>query len=167
MITPTFLRTMALYNQWQNENLRSHCTDLSWEELTLDRCMFFGSIFCTLNHILLVDGAIHHLIHTKVLPHVDLSTVLYSDYVTFWEARDQLDQRLVQEAENSSQAWLDETISMWSDRLQRTRKIPRGFYYVQMFNHQTHHRSQITSELHKMGIDYGSTDLPFNPYYDF
>ncbi|YAF94156.1 MAG: DinB family protein [Nodularia sp. CChRGM 3473] len=33
-----------------------------------------------------------------------------------------------------------------------------------MFNHQTHHRSQITSELHKMGIDYGCTDLPYNPY---
>jgi uncharacterized damage-inducible protein DinB len=32
-----------------------------------------------------------------------------------------------------------------------------------MFNHETHHRSQVTSALTQMGIDYGNTDLPYNP----
>jgi len=32
-----------------------------------------------------------------------------------------------------------------------------------MFNHQTHHWNQITTELHKIGIDYGVTDMPYNP----
>ena len=44
-----------------------------------------------------------------------------------------------------------------------TRNLPRPLFLVQFFNHQTHHRSQITSELHKMGIDYGITDVPLTP----
>ena len=44
-----------------------------------------------------------------------------------------------------------------------TRKLPRQLFLVQLFNHQTHHRSQITSELHKMGLDYGNTDVPYTP----
>jgi DHA1 family bicyclomycin/chloramphenicol resistance-like MFS transporter len=32
-----------------------------------------------------------------------------------------------------------------------------------MFNHATHHRSQATTALWAMGIDYGCTDIPFRP----
>jgi hypothetical protein len=28
------------------------------------------------------------------------------------------------------------------------------------------HLSRGTTELHKIGIDYGNTDLPYNPYYE-
>jgi len=42
----------------------------------------------------------------------------------------------------------------------------RGFMMVQLFNHQTHHRSQVTCELHKLGLEYGCTDMPYNPYLD-
>jgi len=45
----------------------------------------------------------------------------------------------------------------------RDRVHPRQFPLMQMFNHGTHHRSQVTSALHTMGIDYGSNDLPYNP----
>ncbi len=82
-------------------------------------------------------------------------------------ARSEFDEKLVKESQESSQAWLDKVFEFWSERLNRNRRVLRAFYYMQMFNHQTHHRSQITSELHKMGIDYGSNDLPYNPYYEF
>ncbi|MDE2009487.1 MAG: hypothetical protein KGJ09_05340 [Candidatus Omnitrophica bacterium] len=32
-----------------------------------------------------------------------------------------------------------------------------------MFNHQTHHRGQITTLLAQEGLDYGVTDLPVMP----
>jgi uncharacterized damage-inducible protein DinB len=32
-----------------------------------------------------------------------------------------------------------------------------------VFNHQTHHRGQVTTLLSQMGHDIGSTDLPFMP----
>ncbi len=158
---------MSLYNKWQNESLFNICDDLSHDQLHLDRGMFFNSIFKTLNHILFVDQTIYSLIHTGVMPNFNPSFVPYLEYVDLKSTRFEFDANLIQDAQAYSQEWLDEVIELWSERLNRYRRMPKSLFYMQMFNHQTHHRSQITSELHKMGIDYGSTDLPFNPYYDF
>ncbi len=158
---------MALYNKWQNQNLFAICDELNPSQINLDRGMFFGSIFKTLNHIINVDQAIHSFIHTKSLPAFDLNYIPYLEYDELKVARFQFDEKLIRESQECSQDWLDEVFEFWSERLNRNRRVPRAFYYVQLFNHQTHHRSQITSELHKMGIDYGSTDLPYNPYYEF
>jgi uncharacterized damage-inducible protein DinB len=167
MITPDFVKTMALYNKWQNESLFKLSDELDDDQLRQQRGMFFDSIFNTLNHIVHVDEAIHCLIHTKTFPQLDPRFIPYPEYPQLKAARLEFDEKLVQESRACSQEWLDEAFEIWSQRLNRTRQIPRSFYYMQLFNHQTHHRSQITSELHKMGIDYGSTDLPFNPYYTF
>lgn len=158
---------MALYNKWQNESLFKICDELSDDRLRLNREMFFDSIFKTLNHIINVDETIHSFIYTKTLPKFDPNFIPYPEYSKLKSARFEFDEKLVKESQGCSQAWLDEIFEFWSERLNRNRRVSRAFYYVQMFNHQTHHRSQITSELHKMGIDYGNTDLPYNPYYEF
>ena len=158
---------MALYNKWQNETLFNNCDQLSDAQLRLNRGMFFDSIFNTLNHIIHVDATIHSFIHTKTLPKFDPSFIPYPEYGELKSARFEFDENLIKESHACSQAWLDQIFEFWSERLNRHRRAPRSFYYVQMFNHQTHHRSQITSELHKIGIDYGNTDLPYNPYYSF
>ncbi|RUR79175.1 DinB family protein [Chlorogloeopsis fritschii PCC 9212] len=167
MITAKYLETMALYNKWQNENLFTICDNLTDEKINLDRGMFFDSIFKTLNHIISVDQTIHSFIHTKNLPQFDPNFIPYFSYSELRTARFEFDEKLVKEAQEYSQEWLDEIFEFWSEKLNRNRRVPRSFYYMQMFNHQTHHRSQITSELNKMGIDYGCTDLPYNPYYEF
>ncbi|HAA29144.1 MAG TPA: damage-inducible protein DinB [Cyanobacteria bacterium UBA8553] len=167
MITSSFLETMALYNKWQNQSLFKICDELSDNQLRLNRGMFFDSIFKTLNHIIHVDETIYSFVHTKTLFKFDPSFIPHPEYSELKAARFELDEKLVQESQRCSQDWLDEIFEFWSERLNRNRRVPRSFYYMQMFNHQTHHRSQITSELHKMGIDYGNTDLPYNPYYEF
>jgi len=167
MVSAKFLEMMSLYNKWQNETIFGICDELTNEERTRSRGMFFDSIFNTLNHIILIDQIIHRFIQTKVPPDVDLKTIPYPSYEELKLARFAFDKKLIQESQSTSQAWLDEMFEFWSERLKKHRRVPRGFYYMQMFNHQTHHRSQITSEFHKMGVDYGSTDLPYNPYYDF
>ncbi|GAB4243599.1 MAG: hypothetical protein Kow00121_68790 [Elainellaceae cyanobacterium] len=129
--------------------------------------MFFDSIFQTLSHVIHVDETIDAFIHTQVIPKFDPNFIPYPEYEQLKSKRFEFDAKLVQESQNCSQDWLDQVFEFWSENLNRTRRVPRAFYYVQMFNHQTHHRSQITSELHKMGIDYGNTDLPYNPYYEF
>ena len=166
MISPIFIETMALYNKWQNEKLLSICDGLSDDHLHAEREMFFDSIFKTLHHVLYIDKTIYILIHTKILPPIDLKIILYSEYGELKSARFEFDQILIQDSQ-CSQDWLDEVTEFWSEQLNRHRRMPRSLFYAQLFNHQTHHRSQVTSELHKMGIDYGSTDLPHNPYYDF
>jgi uncharacterized damage-inducible protein DinB len=35
-----------------------------------------------------------------------------------------------------------------------------GVITVHMFNHQAHHRGQLTCVLSQFGVDYGCTDLP-------
>lgn len=168
MITPQYLEILALYNHWQDETLYRLCDALSAEDLQGDRGLFFGSIFNTLNHILYVDQITYKFIQTKILPpSLEPKTILYAHYGDLKTARTEFNQRLIQDSRHQDQDWLDEVFDYWSDRLQRQRRVPRGFYYVQMFNHQTHHRSQITVELHRLGYDYGNTDLPHNPYNPF
>jgi uncharacterized damage-inducible protein DinB len=45
----------------------------------------------------------------------------------------------------------------------RTRTLPTWVLVVHLFNHQTHHRGQLTTLLNQLGCDPGSTDLPFMP----
>jgi uncharacterized damage-inducible protein DinB len=39
------------------------------------------------------------------------------------------------------------------------REHPLWFALAHLFNHQTHHRSQVTTLLHQLGRDYGVTDF--------
>src|SRR3979409_86306 len=55
MITPDYVRTMATYNRWQNENLYGAAEALSDEVRKQQRGAFFGSIHATLNHLVWGD----------------------------------------------------------------------------------------------------------------
>ena len=44
-----------------------------------------------------------------------------------------------------------------------TRTRSRWLLVAHLFNHQTHHRGQVTTLLTQQGHDMGSTDLPFMP----
>jgi uncharacterized damage-inducible protein DinB len=43
--------------------------------------------------------------------------------------------------------------------------VARWVLVAHLFNHQTHHRCQVTTLLSQMGLDLGSTDLPFMESY--
>jgi uncharacterized damage-inducible protein DinB len=88
---------------------------------------------------------------------------LYDDYATLQRERMAFDATLLEELRAHPEAWLDERIAYHHPRLGRERAHPRQFTLMQLFNHGTHHRSQVTSALHTMGIGYGNTDLPYNP----
>jgi uncharacterized damage-inducible protein DinB len=44
--------------------------------------------------------------------------------------------------------------------------MPMYLMIMQMFNHQTHHRGQLTTLFSQLGLDPGVTDLPFIPFSD-
>jgi uncharacterized damage-inducible protein DinB len=155
---------MALYNKWQNEKLYGLCAAIDDAERTRDRGMFFGSIHATLDHILMVDRVLWHFAMTgEPIKGFDPNGKLYDDFATLRQARAVFDDNAISEVRARPIAWLDEIIATYNQRLARERTFPRQFSLMQMFNHGTHHRSQVTAELHRMGIDYGNTDLPFNP----
>ena len=47
----------------------------------------------------------------------------------------------------------------------KTRTVPKWVLVTHMFNHQTHHRGQVTTLLSQMGLDIGTTDIPFMPQF--
>ncbi|MEM9492046.1 MAG: DinB family protein [Myxococcota bacterium] len=152
---------MAAYNQWQNETLYALCADMEDGERKRDRRMFFRSIHDTLDHILLIDELIFAYVEDGTRPKMDASR-RHDDFEALRAARVACDARLCQRAATMTAEWLLEPLPTPGGR-----NAPRGFMLTQMFNHQTHHRSQITTHLHLMDIDYGSTDMPFNPHSTF
>lgn len=80
----------------------------------------------------------------------------------FGKMRIETDAAIAEFVDSSDHGWQDDIRELMGlDGV--TRKLPRQLFLMQLFNHQTHHRSQITSELYKMGLDYGITDVPLTP----
>lgn len=157
-------REMALYGKWQNRSLYALCAGLDDKERLEDRGMFFGSIHRTLHHILMVDGYLLHFAETGERPGVfDPNEFIAANFASLHAERQAFDDALVARTDGWSDTWLEETLRFASPRLKTDRQVPRTFLLSQMFNHATHHRSQVTVELRRMGLDYGVTDLPFNP----
>lgn len=154
---------MARYNEWQNGALLDACDGLGVEALEADRGLFFSSIFATLDHILHVDRTLIGFFADETRSAFDPKVRLSADYDAYKTARRAEDTRIRTLCEEAGDTWFEDEIAFHSEALGRTRHIPRWFYAAQMFNHQTHHRSQVTSALHTMGIDYGNTDMPHNP----
>jgi uncharacterized damage-inducible protein DinB len=154
---------MARYNKWQNEKLLQVCDTLSPEALEEDRGIFFRSILATFDHILNVDQVLLEITKSGEIPPFDPNKRTNATYEAFRTARVGLDNEITRICEGAGPTWFEDDLPRESAELGRTRHFPRWFYIAQMFNHQTHHRSQITSELHRMGVDYGNTDMPFNP----
>jgi uncharacterized damage-inducible protein DinB len=164
MSSKTWALEMALYNKWQNDKLYGLCDALSDDARKQDRGIFFGSIHRTLDHILMVDRVLWEFTLSGTPPqHWDPNTKVTDDYPTLRQERVAFDAMVLETLGARPKTWLDEIVTYHHPRLGRDRSHPRQFTLMQMFNHGTHHRSQVTAALHGMGIDYGNTDLPYNP----
>ena len=165
MNSKEWAREMALYGKWQNEGLYALCGELGESERQRDRGMFFGSIHATLDHILMVDRTLLDFATSgKPAATFDPKASVAADFESLSAARTAFDDDLLALIDSWSEAWLHETLTYTSARHGGERSVPRTFPLCQMFNHATHHRSQVTAALHKLGLDYGNTDMPFNPY---
>jgi uncharacterized damage-inducible protein DinB len=156
---------MARYNRWQNETLYALCAGLGEDRLRADEGLFFGSILATLDHLLHVDRLLVRILREGRPPDTfDPRRRHHEDFASLRRAREAQDVEIEALFREAPPGWLAEELRFHSERLGRERRVPRAFYATQLFNHQTHHRSQVTSALHRMGIDYRETDLPGNPY---
>ena len=155
-------RCMAAYNSWQNGVLFELCEQIGDGERRFDRNMFFGSIHNTLNHLIYIDLRILGILQTGQADKFDARTIIAEDFATLKTRRAAIDAEIAAFVDAADHGWQDEIRELQGlDGV--TRKLPRQLFLMQLFNHQTHHRSQITSELHKMGLDYGITDVPLTP----
>ena len=161
---------MARYNQWINERLYTCAAGLSDEERKRDRGAFFGSIHGTLNHLFVADkvwlgrfaqqGPAFPMLDDEVLAmpaFTGLDMQLFTDFEAMRQHRATMDAAIVAFAQALTPGFVSMTM-----RYANTRGVPRSHPMWQalshFFNHQTHHRGQVTTLLMQAGVDPGVTD---------
>ncbi len=160
----------AQYNSWFNGQLYDCVERLDDAERKRDRGAFFRSIHDTLDHILLCDRSWLSRIERSALPFASLAN---ADLIP--DLRD-LAQGVTQdfEALRSKRAATDTVLEAFvreltPDLLERDLEYknskgtdfanPLWHVVAHIFNHQTHHRGQVTALLSQTGIDPGMTDF--------
>lgn len=169
-MTPQLASLMAEYNRWMNVRVFEAATGLDAAALAADRGAFFGSILGTLNHIAVADTIWLHRFarHEASFPGLGgLSAFPQPSSLTQPLASDLPGLRHYRQR-------LDELIERWVAEL-TTEHLAAGLEYANMagvrssrnfgallqhfFNHQTHHRGQVSTLLFQAGVDVGVTDL--------
>lgn len=161
MITTGHCQLMARYNEWMNSRLYALCAGMPEAELTRDRGAFFESIYLTLNHIMYGDLAFMSRFtgDPAEVPHPKVD--LFKEFAKLRQNREALDARIQAWAATLTPEWLAESLTYTSRIDGKERTVPRWVLVTHMFNHQTHHRGQVTTLLSQMGLDIGTTDIPF------
>ncbi|MGJ8679759.1 DinB family protein [Paraglaciecola sp.] len=163
-------KLMAEYNLHMNKQIYAASFKLKQPELTADRGAFFGSILGTLNHILVGDiiwlqrfaKASHELTSLDDIVAMErpasLDAVIFDDLVLLAKSRFKVDQdiqgfthQLTEKLINSPLAFNNVKGESFSKNF--------GFLVQHLFNHQTHHRGQVSTLFNQIGIDIGVTDL--------
>ena len=163
MISVDYAKTLARYNEWMNSRLFALCATLPEAELHADRGAFFKSIYATLNHIAYADLAFLSRFTGEPAVVPELGVDLFGGFAPLRSERRILDSRLVEWTGSLTDAWLAEPLTYTSKVDGATRTRPRWLLLAHLFNHQAHHRGQVTTLLAQRGLDMGSTDLPFMP----
>ena len=163
MVTSEYCRTMALYNEWMNSRLYALCATLPEAELHADRGAFFRSIHATLNHIAYADLAFLSRFTGEPAEVPELGVDLFGGFAALRRKRDAIDARLVAWTGSLTAEWLGQPLTYTSKVDGAVRTRPRWLLVMHLFNHQAHHRGQVTTLLSQCGLDMGSTDLPCMP----
>lgn len=164
-------RLMAGYNLRMNRQVYAAAASLDERALSAEAGAYFGSILGTLNHLLVGDliwlrRFVNHsprylsLQALAELPQPSrLDQILYPNLNTLATAR----------------TLVDETLLAWATRELEAEDLTRPLTYgnvagristrqfgellMHLFNHQTHHRGQVSTLLSQRGVDVGVTDF--------
>lgn len=166
----TQLTLLARYNQWMNDKLYDSAAQLPAAELTRDRGAFFGSILGTLNHIAVADtiwlrrfaghpACAQALAELGTAPSpTRLDEPLFADLASLRVYRARLDGLILALVDTLPQETLSQSLTYANTKGVRATRSLEGLL-MHFFNHQTHHRGQVTTLLFQAGIDPGATDL--------
>jgi uncharacterized damage-inducible protein DinB len=156
-----YYSTIATYNQWMNQKLYAVCAEIPDDDRKSDRGAFFNSVHGTLNHILVADRI--WLGRFTQQPFVaKLDGELDSDFSELRLERERLDLTIIDWAQDLTPDWLNADFTH-TNNAGITRTLPHWLFVTHMFNHQTHHRGQLTTLLNQMGYQSGVTDLHTMP----
>jgi len=161
---------MARYNQWMNERLYAAAEQLDEVQWHADRGAFFGSIAATLDHILAADthwmkrfaAALPDLASldaVRALPLPELVRgITLPDFARLRSEREAMDAAIVDFTREATDDLYARPLHYVNSAGESHVKLS-GLVLRHVFNHQTHHRGQVTTLFSQLGVDVGVTDL--------
>jgi uncharacterized damage-inducible protein DinB len=161
-------RRYARYNAWINQSLLEASLSVSVEAQNQDQNVFFHSLTGSWNHIMVGDLLWLNRL-AKIFPILDdqmdkwpkptqLNQILYSNLGALAKPRQQLDELIIQWCDFLRESDCEDRLQYHNSREElQVRPLPDVLQHL--FNHQTHHRGQITALLSQLGVDYGPTDF--------
>lgn len=164
------LRLMSQYNQWMNQKVYRAALNMDNKEIERDRGAFFGSISGTLNHIYVADiiwlkrFSCHSQQYQslKGVPtlenYTNLKASVTDDLKNLFVLRQELDDIIADWCEEIEPVDLEHNLK-YTDTKNNPYSKNFGLLIQHFFNHQTHHRGQVSTLLFQQGIDIGVTDL--------
>lgn len=164
-MTHDHCQVLARYNRWMNEKLYGVAAKLTDDQRKQDRGAFFRSIHATLNHLLLADRVwMGRFTGASLEPGWlgpggirSLDQELFADFETLRRERQKTDDEISQWVAALTPQRLEAPLryvrqgAVW--------EFPLWWSVAHVFNHQTHHRGQVTTLLSQAGQDPGVTDL--------
>jgi uncharacterized damage-inducible protein DinB len=163
MIDPALYRNFAAYNAAMTTRLYDTCARMSDADRKADRGAFFKSVHSTLNHLLFADRVWMSRFTGRTYEYGAMGVDLYEDFSELKDAHLEMAGDIEAWAEALTPEWLSGDLRWTNIAGTVTTEKPKWLLVSHLFNHQTHHRGQITTLLSQAGLDIGVTDLPFIP----
>lgn len=164
--TTDLFRMMARYNAWMNTKLYGVCAGIPDIERKRDMGAFFGSIHGTLNHLLFGDRVWLGRFTGRPYTGVPIGAEIHADFDALRTERALMDEKILQWADSLTEDWLGTPFTYVSNVDRKSRTLPAWALVAQLFNHQTHHRGQLTTLIKQLGHEPGITDIPWLPEFD-
>jgi len=162
---------MALYNQRMNEQLMASCITLSNDILEKETHSFFPNIISYWNHILFGDLILLTRLASNEIAQLgikdlenfpipnDPNDIYQKNLPDIAVLRQQVDKVILRFCDNLTDNDCDDVISYeTTEGLAITKAVADVTQHI--FNHQAHHRGQLTCVLSQFDVDYGCMDLP-------
>jgi uncharacterized damage-inducible protein DinB len=141
---------LARYNAAANRRLYAACATLDDKALRQDRGAFFGSIWGTLNHLIVVDRLWLTRFAGDDAPSTGLDATPFDNFDALATGRLLLDAQIERFVATLTPAFLTGSIGYAS--LQGRVEDSVTVLLLHFFNHQTHHRGQVHALLSQAGL---------------
>lgn len=161
---------MATYNLRMNHQVFEAASYLTKEKLDKDSGAFFNSVMGTLNHLLVGDLLWLSRFESHLDKYLLLSTIneypkprrleemLYPEFSDLRKVRKEIDTVICKWVEETDEGDFKQNLTYRNSKnITSVRNF--GELVFHLFNHQTHHRGQVSTLLNQHGLDVGITDF--------
>lgn len=163
MFPKTYVELMAEYNKWMDKKIYSVCQDIPDQDRKKDMGAFFKSIHGTLNHIYYGDIAWLERLRDSTFTPRKIGVDIFENFEELRAAQEEMDSEILEWVRTLTPEILSEPFDYVSNVENFSRTLPKWVLAAHMFNHQTHHRGQVTTLIKQLGYEPGITDLPWLP----